>query len=161
MEYPILFTKCIKVVLDNEGGYVWHPNDPGGETNMGIAKLFYPNLDIKNLTKEQAINIYFRDYWKNMHLDKIHNDDLVLQVFDFGINAGTKRSIKILQGMVGVDVDGVIGPVTSYFVNYYSGNTVEEFKEKRREYYRSLVDRRPSMKVFLNGWLHRVNNTKF
>ena len=61
MDYPDIFNKCIKIILRNEGGYVNHPSDPGGETNMGIAKRFYPNLDIENLTEEEAIKIYYED----------------------------------------------------------------------------------------------------
>lgn len=85
-EYPNLFLKCIDIVLRNEGGYVNHSSDPGGETNMGIAKKFYPNIDIKNLTKEQAIDIYYTDYWLPSKVDKLTSDDLILQVFDHGVN---------------------------------------------------------------------------
>ena len=97
MSYTDKFTRCIEVVLRNEGGYVNHPEDPGGETNMGIAKKFYPELDIKNLTRNQAVEIYFRDYWSRMNVKAIYDENLALQVFDMGVNAGIRTAIRILQ----------------------------------------------------------------
>ena len=58
------FDDIIEVVLHHEGGYVHDPKDLGGETNFGIAGRFYPDVDIKNLTKSDAINIYYNEYWK-------------------------------------------------------------------------------------------------
>ncbi len=57
------FNKAVRIILAHEGGYVNHPADPGGETNMGISKRSYPDLDIKNLTVAMAKEIYFRDFW--------------------------------------------------------------------------------------------------
>ena len=59
----LLFQRCILFVLDQEGGYVNDPRDPGGETNFGISKRSYPDVDIRALTKPQAIEIYRKDYW--------------------------------------------------------------------------------------------------
>src|SRR5690606_2973445 len=58
-----LFLHAVEVVLEHEGGYVHDPHDPGGETKFGISKRQYPDLDIANLTREQAIEIYRRDWW--------------------------------------------------------------------------------------------------
>ena len=52
------FNDIIEVVLHHEGGYVNDPDDPGGETNFGIAKRSHPDVDIKNLTKDGAKEIY-------------------------------------------------------------------------------------------------------
>ena len=59
------FDEIIEVVLEHEGGYVNDPKDPGGETNFGIAKRSHPDVDIKNLTKESAKEIYKEVYWDN------------------------------------------------------------------------------------------------
>jgi len=56
------FEQIINDVLEHEGGYVNDPLDKGGETNFGIAKRWYPDLDIKALTKNDAVNIYYNDY---------------------------------------------------------------------------------------------------
>ncbi len=161
MTYPELFLKCIKVVLENEGGLSDNPKDPGGLTNMGIAKKFYPNEDIKNLTKDRAIEIYYKDYWSPMHLEKLHNEDLILHVFDHGVNCGIRTSIKLLQAVVGVDEDGYIGPISAYFVNGYKGDICNEFINARILFYNNLVIKRPTLEVFLKGWLNRVKRTKF
>ena len=55
------YKEIISKVLEHEGGYVNDPKDLGGETNFGITKRWYPDLDIKNLTKEDAIEIYKKD----------------------------------------------------------------------------------------------------
>lgn len=161
MDYTELFCKCIPVILRNEGGYVNHPNDPGGETNFGIAKKFYPDLDIKNLTRTQAIKIYYEDYWTPMNLTGINNELLVLQVFDFGVNAGRKVSIRLLQRIVNVDDDGIVGPITRAAVNSSTIDVLDKFMQRRKLFYMNLAARKPELEVFLKGWLRRVDKTKF
>lgn len=161
MAYPDIFKKCMPVILRNEGGYVNHPNDPGGETNFGIAKKFYPNEDIKNMTIPRATYLYYRDYWLPMNLKGFKNEGLVLQVFDFGINAGIRRSIKLLQRLVGVIDDGFVGPITTKIINDQDSDIVKKFKNRRRIYYMNLAAQKPKLEVFLRGWLRRVDQTKF
>ena len=64
------FMSAAKVVLKNEGGLAekntW---DKGGITNFGISKAQYPNVDIRNLTQDDAVQIYHDDYWIN-NLDR-------------------------------------------------------------------------------------------
>ena len=160
-DYLNLFQKCIEVVLRNEGGYVWHSSDPGGETNMGIAKKFYPNLDIKNLTKEQAIDIYYNDYWIPSRVEKLTNDDLILQVFDHGVNAGVKTSVKLLQRLIGETDDGIIGGKTVKAVQEYNGDVVDEFIKRRKLFYITLVQNKPELRIFMKGWLKRIEQTHF
>jgi lysozyme family protein len=161
MTYTDIFNRCIQVILRNEGGYVNHPSDPGGETNMGIAKKFYPDLDIKNLTRNQAIEIYHRDYWNKMKLHGIFDENIILQVFDMGVNAGIRTAIKIIQRIIDAQVDGYTGPETNGLINAYEGDLVELYKQERKKYYFDLARRKPQMQVFLAGWLNRVDNTKF
>lgn len=161
MAYPEIFSKCIKVVLRNEGGYVNHPNDPGGETNFGIAKRFYPNEDIKNLTKERAIEIFYKDYWLPMNLEDIENEELILQLFDFGVNVGRKVAIRVLQRLIKVDDDGIIGKETITAINTQDQSIVDKFKRRRKIFYMNLAAKKPKLEVFLMGWLRRVDKTKF
>lgn len=161
MAYPGIFKRCIEVVLRNEGGYINHPSDPGGETNYGIAKKFYPDLDIKNLTKEKAIEIYYNDYWKPMNLELISDADVILQVFDFGVNAGKKTSIRLLQRTLNLEDDGILGPVTLAAVNNSDPSLIDKFKRRRKIFYMNLASKKPQLEVFLRGWLRRVDNTKF
>ncbi len=151
------FLRCIEVVLKAEGGYVNHPSDPGGETNYGICKRNYPELDIKNLTKEQAIDIYFRDYWEPMNLDGIFDLEAVLQIFDMGVNAGRRVAIKMAQRLVSAYPDGIIGDVTRDKINNFNG-FVDAYRFRRKKFYKTLAAKKPELGVFLKGWLNRVDN---
>lgn len=155
-----LFDKCIEVVLKNEGGYVNHPADPGGETNYGICKRYFPDEDIKNLTKKRAKKLYFDNFWKPMSLWDIINPEIILQIFDFGINAGKRRAIKSAQKIVNVAQDGICGKMTTNSINEYPDNFLEKYKIERRYYYTNLAKRKPELKVFLRGWINRIDKTK-
>ncbi len=100
------------------------PKDPGGVTKYGISKRSYPELDIENLTRDQAIAIYFRDYWVKPHFDEIMFDALAWKVFDFGVTAGEGTAVRALQEallLLGVQLnrDGVLGVETLARVNGY------------------------------------------
>lgn len=89
-------------VLQMEGGYVNDPNDPGGETNYGISKRSYPNLDIKNLTVDQAKEIYYKDFWLPARCDKL-SAPLALVVLDAAVNMGLGAAASLLQGTTSLD----------------------------------------------------------
>jgi lysozyme family protein len=105
------FDTAINRLLGNEGGYVNNPADPGGETNWGISKRSYPNLDIATLTREAAIAIYKSDFW-----DKVDGDALPpgvgFQMLDFAVNSGIGTATRALQRAVGVADDGAFGPMS-------------------------------------------------
>lgn len=154
-----LFNKCVKVILQNEGGYVNDPNDLGGETKYGISKRAFPDLDIKELTINQAKEIYYEKYWLSLHLEGLIEDNAALQIFDMGVNAGVRRAIKIAQKIVGEKCDGMMGPKTTMAINLDS-DFVEQYKQARRNYYCSIVKKRNSMVKFLKGWLNRIDHTR-
>ena len=155
-----MFYRVIDIVLRNEGGYVNHPSDPGGETNFGITKRNYPHLDISKLSRAEAREIYRKDYWEPMRLNGLNSNELILQVFDMGVNAGIRTAIKILQRLVLTKDDGIIGPITTELVNRSTVDLVDLYKAERRKYYCDLVRRKPDLAVFLNGWMNRVEKTK-
>jgi lysozyme family protein len=161
MIYPDLFLKVIRVVLKNEGGYSNNPNDTGSETNYGISHRAYPTLDIKNLTIAQAIDIYYNDYWLPMNLEGIIEDDLILQLFDAGVNMGIRTAIKLLQRLIGVGDDGHIGEVTRKAIREFNGNIVDEFIKRRKLFYITLAQNKPDQHIFLKGWIRRIEQTKF
>ena len=157
------YDKCLETILHHEGGYVNHPKDPGGETNLGVTKRVYEEhggtKDMKDLTVEDVAPIYKSGYWDKMKGDNLPNG-LDLCVFDFGVNAGPGRAAKFLQRMIGTTVDGGIGPMTLAKVNeYVKENTIEETIEKyqsmRQEYYESLS----TFETFGRGWTRRVEET--
>lgn len=147
---------AINTTLGFEGGYVNNPNDTGGETNFGICKKAYPELDIKNLTIEQARNIYRRDYWDKLKCDFIP-DALSIAVFDFAVNSGIKRAIRYLQKALGVTIDGIIGNQTIGACNRIPTREVlEKFIQYRLEFLMSLK----TWKYFGKGWGKRVKFVK-
>lgn len=107
------FIEIFGRVVDHEGGYVNNPDDPGGETKWGISKRAYPNLIIKELTREDAINIYRYDFWNKLELDS-WTDVVQFQIFDFAVNSGIQTAIRYLQRAVNVADDGYWGPVSKF-----------------------------------------------
>ena len=157
------YDKCLKAILHHEGGYVNHPKDPGGETNLGVTKRVYEEhggtKDMKDLTVEDVAPIYKKGYW-----DKMKGDDLPsgldLCVFDFGVNAGPGRSAKYLQTMIGTVADGGIGPntlkaVANYVEEVGLEQAVENFQQARQGYYEKLS----TFDTFGKGWTRRVTET--
>lgn len=110
------FNEAIDRVLSSEGGYVNDPNDPGLETQWGISKRSYPNVDVKNLTRDEAKQIYKRDFWDPVANAGIHGD-VVFQVLDFAVNSGGSVAVQYLQRAVGVADDGHLGPVSVAAIN--------------------------------------------
>ena len=104
------FDQAFDRLIGNEGGYCEVQGDPGGETNWGISKRSYPDVDIKNLTKEGAKAIYLRDFW-----DAIGDAHpaIKFQAFDFAVNSGIQTAIRKLQAAIGVADDGHWGPISA------------------------------------------------
>jgi lysozyme family protein len=92
----VSFDEIIDITLKHEGGYVHDPKDLGGETNFGIAKRFYPDVDIKNLSKDEAKDIYRRDYWDRNKIEEL-DEELRHIFFDMCVNQGRGTAVKILQ----------------------------------------------------------------
>jgi lysozyme family protein len=154
------FNKAIEVILKHEGGYVNNPKDPGGETNFGISKRAYPKLDIKNLTQDEAKAIYYRDYWRSMQLSHINDELLALHLFDFAVNAGIARAAKMMQSLLGITADGIIGPITITRINKHPmpGRLRNFYIDARKDFYKFIAKKRPALKQFLKGWLKRVDD---
>ena len=157
------YDKCLETILHHEGGYVNHPKDPGGETNLGVTKRVYQEhggtKDMKDLLVEDVAPIYKKGYW-----DKMKGDDLPggldLCVFDFGVNAGPGRAAKYLQTQIGTVADGGIGPNTLKKLDEYVSqngieNTIKEYQSKRQDYYEKLS----TFATFGRGWTRRVEET--
>lgn len=113
------FTKMIERILGHEGGYVNDPADPGGETNWGISKRSFPTINIKALTRAEAISIYERYFWIPLKAERF-DDGVAYQLLDSAVNSGITQTIRFLQRAVGVADDGVIGPVTIAAVDKFS-----------------------------------------
>ena len=150
------FDSIIDHVLKHEGGYVNDPTDLGGETKYGITKRFYPDLDIKNLTTEDAKEIYKKDYWDKGRVESLPNN-LWHIFFDMSINMGRKTAVKILQRAAvnkgkKIAVDGGLGPAT---IKALKGIEKERVQAYRVKYYTDLVNAKPEQEKFLFGWFKR------
>ena len=110
------FNLFINRILGVEGGYVNDPADPGGETNWGISKRSYPDLDIKNLTRDEAIAIYERDFWQPIAANDLPSS-VAYQALDFAVNSGISTAIRALQRASGVADDGNFGPISQKAVS--------------------------------------------
>jgi len=151
------FNDAIEKTLINEGGYVNDPNDTGGETKYGISKRAYPNVDIKNLTEDEAKEIYKRDYWDKIQGDAIQSQLLAEELFDTSVNMGVRTASKLIQGCVGVHPDGVIGNKTLQAINYESEELILlRFKLAKIARYVRLANKRPQNRKFLRGWINRT-----
>ena len=160
------FVKCLEVVFDKEGGYGYHPRDPGSHTNMGITIYTLSEFrkkeckpeDIKNLTKEEAGEIYKEMFWEPLACDDLPYG-VDLSTFDMGVNSGVLRGAKILQKIVGSNPDGIIGSKTLLAVNEYCKSNgekklIEDYRDLRIRFYKML----DNFDVFGNGWVNRANS---
>jgi lysozyme family protein len=129
--------KALEFVLQWEGGYVNDPDDAGGETKYGIAKRFFPHLDIKNLTMEQAKEIYDSQYWTRAGCPWMDSEALAIAAFDTAVNCGvgfTKTALEKAE------------------------NDLDKFLELRKQRYFDIITRNPVNRKFRRGWANRVNS---
>ena len=151
------FEEIIEQVLEHEGGYVNDPTDLGGETKYGITKRFYPDVDIKNLTEEQAKEIYKRDYWDKNRVESLP-ENLWHIYFDMCVNMGKRTAVKVLQRAANnkgrdIDVDGGLGPAT---IGALKGVELDRVRAFRVKYYVDLITARPEQEKFFLGWFRRA-----
>jgi lysozyme family protein len=154
------FDACLAKVLEHEGGYVFHKDDPGGMTNLGVTKRVWEEWvghevdekTMRGLTPEIVGPMYKAKYW-----DKVKGDDLPsgvdYAVFDAAVNSGPGRAAKWLQGCVGVEQDGGIGPKTLAAVAAMNPvELVEDYAKRRLSFLMDL----PHWGTFGKGWGRRV-----
>ena len=153
------FDECLKMLLHHEGGYVNHPSDPGGETNLGVTKKVYQEWggtkDMKDLTVEDVAPIYKKNYWDRCKCDDLESGvDWV--VFDWAVNSGTGRAAKAIQKICGASQDGAIGPKTLALISKQNTEyVIEEFGKIRQDFYESLK----TFDTFGKGWTRRNKET--
>ena len=147
-----MFDYFIERVLTHEGGYVNDPRDPGQETRWGISKRAYPQVDIRNLTRAQAVDIYRRDFWQRVRGDELPRE-FAFQALDAAVNHGIGNAVRWMQRAAGVADDGVIGPVTLAAVQRAQpADLVLRFNAERLRFYAKLT----TFDAFGRGWVNRV-----
>lgn len=145
------YNEAFDRVMGHEGGYVNTPRDPGGETNWGISKRSYPNVDIANLTRDGAKAIYFTDFW--IPCGQFLDDGVQYQMFDAAVNHGMQTAIRMLQRAVGVADDGHWGPHSqSQYDSMEEHDVIFRFLAERLEYMAKLL----RFDTFGRGWSKRI-----
>lgn len=146
------FDTYIERVLGHEGGYVNDPKDPGGETQWGISKRAYPTVNIRRLTREQAIEIYRADFWA-LVLGEQLPPAVAFQALDAAVNHGVERAKLWLQRAAGVAEDGRIGPVTRRaLADADPADLLLRFMAARLDFYSRLS----TFDRFGRGWVRRM-----
>jgi hypothetical protein len=129
--------KAIEFVLQEEGGYVNDPADPGGETNYGISKRAYPDVDIRSLTRNAAIEIYKKDYWEKAGCDSLPSP-IDICVFDTAVNMG----VAVAKEIASTNLD------------------YRDFLLERIDRYIKITLKRPNSIKFFRGWIIRLNRLR-
>ncbi len=135
-------SKSLSFVLKWEGGYSNDPRDPGGETKFGISKRAHPTEDIKNLSPERCLEIYYHDYWIPSSASKYPYPNC-LAILDTAVNLGVARSLIFL---------GSNPTLESFDVQSYITNRVM--------YYIQIVKKNPTLQIYMKGWMNRVADLK-
>lgn len=145
-------------LIGHEGGYVNNPNDPGGETNWGISKRAYPDVDIKNLTRDGAKAIYKRDFWDRLNADTLY-DGVAYQLFDFAVNSGIETAVRYLQRSVGAADDGHWGPTSAALAAAMTeSDTIMRLSAERLDFMTRLKNWPDASR----GWARRIaGNLRF
>ena len=154
------FPASLKLVLKSEGGFVNHPNDPGGMTNLGVTRKVWrewvnrdvDEAEMRSLTPELVTPLYKARYWDSCKCDDLPRG-VDYAVFDSAVNMGPGRAAKLLQAALGVTADGAIGRATIAAATAADpAELLEAFSLGKEAFYQSL----PTFATFGKGWMNRV-----
>lgn len=158
------FDEAIRTTLAHEGGgrHTNDPHDRGGETKYGISRRAYPNLDIANLSEQQARDIYRRDYWERVGGDRIHSQAVASLLLDAAVNMGVRTASRLAQVALAVTpADGIIGTATLTAINARcqgdgEGLFVARYTILRIARHADICNRDRGQARFLLGWVNRA-----
>jgi lysozyme family protein len=173
------FTSAFQLMIDHEGGYVNDPDDPGGETYKGVARKihskwggwtkvdmlkrqpgFPANLDQDSELHEAISDFYRVTFWDRMKGDEIIDQEIANSIFDFGVNAGLGTSNALAQMVIGEKADGVIGPKSIASLNAFNPeHFLAAFTVAKIARYVSIVQKRPTSRKYIYGWVCRALGT--
>lgn len=152
-----------------EGGYVNKANDKGGPTNKGVTLATFRSVyganktidDLKKLTDQQWEHIFRTKFWDRWKADQIKDINVAFFLVQWVWGSGV-WGIKNPQKVLGVKVDGVVGPETIAAVNARDGRDLfEALKKEKRAYLNRICVSTPSNRDFLKGWLKRLDTMQY
>lgn len=156
---------ALRHVLAHEGGFVNHPKDPGGATNMGVTQAVYDayrdrqgksRRSVRAITPDEVADIYKRQYWDTVMCDDLPSG-LDYAVFDYAVNSGPRRAAQDLQRELGVTVDGIVGQMTLAAVSKVDVfDLIERLCDRRMKFLRGLKH----WSTFGKGWSNRVEDVR-
>lgn len=165
------FERSLAEVLKHEGGWVNHPKDPGGATMKGVTLATFrgtvkPNAtkeDLRKITDDQLRVVYRRHFWDKV-LGAELPDGLDHAVFDFAVNSGPGRAVRVLQQVVGARVDGIVGPKTLDAIRELPlGTVIGRLCDERLAYMQRIKNRKTGERLwptFGKGWSRRVDGVR-
>lgn len=163
------YRKLKPFILRWEGGYINDQADLGKQTNKGVTLSTYRSVfgknktvsDLKKITDEQWEFIFKKYYWDKWKADNIKDQNVANILVDW-VWASGSYGIKIPQRVLGVDVDGIVGPKTIAAVNARDGRELfDNIKQERKDFIDRICQTRPQNKKFKNGWLNRINSLDY
>ena len=154
------FHHAVELVLQHEGGFVHHPQDPGGATKFGITRETLSRVrgrpasveDVRALTRAEATAVYRGLYWDVVRAGELP-PGLDLAVFDLAVNSGPVRAVRMLQTILGVAADGIVGAVT--LSSAWQSDPAETIRRLTRARL-GFLGRLAVWPVFGRGWRRRV-----
>ncbi|WP_407546531.1 glycoside hydrolase family 108 protein [Vibrio parahaemolyticus] len=169
MDYPFStagytpeFCRCVYFILEQEGGlkpdggYVNNPKDSGGETKYGISKRAFPGRDIRTLTIDDAVRLYYTNYYKPAYCQE-WSESVALYTLDAAVQHGAVNAIRMLQEISGCKTDGKVGPNTRAAVH---SSDVEylcaRYGLRRARFYARIIKKDVSQVTFIEGWHNRL-----
>lgn len=149
-------------IRSHEGGFANHPKDPGGATNKGVTlktyQSFFPGKtveDLKKITDQEWNHIFKSGFWDKVRADEIHDQSVANLIADWAYNSGVGGAAKEIQKVLGVPVDGIIGPKTIEAINTREPKELfASLHQARGNYYRGLKN----FSTFGKGWMNRLNS---
>jgi len=154
-----LWKEYFELLIKLEGeDYENDPDDPRGETKFGIDKKSHPNIDIKNLTIEEAENIYLKEFEESFS-SKLP-EPLSYVIFDFRVTSGESSAVKAIQRPLLLKPDGIVGPITmdaiAWALEGGQDSLTYSFTAERIVFYERLAARRKKSQKYLKGWINRA-----
>jgi lysozyme family protein len=151
-----MFEDFIERVLQHEGRYSRHPDDPGGETMWGVTQRTAREAgyrgNMRYLLRDEAKEIYRKAYWNRIQGDRL-NPVVAFQVFDGAVNSGVSRSVRWMQEILGIDDDGIVGPITLEAASKFDPLELAVLYNSTRLHFLAGL---PHWGSFGGGWARRI-----